>query len=99
MDCFDRLVTTCQNVLWFCKHGQKGRNRTVNFFFSLNYKSFLIQSGFEQLSSLICWPYRKGMFFTTDWGLWVLKFSPTFGVLSIILATDMLESHSRALKT
>jgi len=29
----------------------------------------------------------------------VLKFSPTFGVLSIILATDMLESHSRALKT
>ena len=45
-----------------------------------------------------CWPYRKGMFFTTDWGLWVLKFSPIFGVLSMISATDMLESHSRALK-
>jgi len=20
---------TCQNILWFCKHGQKGRNLTV----------------------------------------------------------------------
>jgi len=29
----------------------------------------------------------------------VLKFSPIFGVLSIISATEMLESHSRALKT
>ena len=29
----------------------------------------------------------------------MLKFSPIFGVLSIISATDMLESHSRALKT
>jgi len=45
---------TCQNILWFCKHGQKGRNRTLKIvFFSLNYKSFLIQSGFEQLCSSI----------------------------------------------
>jgi len=29
----------------------------------------------------------------------VLKFLPVFGVLSTISATDMLESHSRALKT
>ena len=47
---------TCQNNLWFCKHSQKGRNRTTKrFFFSLNYKSFPIQTGFEQLSSLIRW--------------------------------------------
>jgi len=46
-----------------------------------------------------CWPYRKGVFSTPEWGLWVLKFSPIFGVLSIISATDMLESHSTALKT
>jgi len=39
------------------------------------------------------------MFSSPDWGLGVLKFSPTFGVLSIISATDMPESHSRALKT
>jgi len=32
MDCFDKPVKTCQNILWFCKHGQKGGNRTVNFF-------------------------------------------------------------------
>jgi len=51
-DCSEKPVKTCQNNLWFCKHSQKGRNRTAKrFFFSLNYKSFLIQSGFEQLSS------------------------------------------------
>jgi len=56
MDCFDRPVETCQNILWFCKHGQKGRNRRVKIvFFSPNYKSFPIQSGFEQLSSSIRW--------------------------------------------
>ena len=44
----------CQNILWFCKHGQKGQNLTVKIiFFSLKYKSFPIQSGFEQLSSSI----------------------------------------------
>ena len=47
---------TFQNSLWFCKHSQKGRNRTAKiFFFSLNYKSFPIQTGFEQLSSSIRW--------------------------------------------
>jgi len=39
------------------------------------------------------------MFSNPNWGLWVLKFSPIFDVLSIILATDMVESHSKALKT
>jgi len=48
-------VKTCQNKLWFCKHSQKGRNRTVKSFFSLNYKSFPIQTGFEQLASSIRW--------------------------------------------
>jgi len=49
-------MKTCQNILWFCKHGQKGRNRTMKIvFFSLNCKSFPIQSGFEQLSSSIRW--------------------------------------------
>jgi len=71
-------------------------------FFSLNCKSFPIQTGLN--SSLAWsagewWPFRKGMFSSLDWGLWVLKFSPIFGVLSTISATDMLESHSRALKT
>jgi len=47
---------TCQNNLWFCKHSQKDRNRTVkSLFFSLNYKSIPIQNGFKQLSSSICW--------------------------------------------
>jgi len=59
MDCFDRPVKICQNVLWFCKlwkHGQKIRNITLKIvIFSLNYKSFPIQSGFEQLSSSIRW--------------------------------------------
>jgi len=56
MDCFNRPVKTCQNILWFCKHGQKGRNRKVKIvFFSLNCKSFPIQRGFEQLSSSIRW--------------------------------------------
>jgi len=39
------------------------------------------------------------MFSSPDWGLWVLKFLPIFGVLSILSTTDMLESHSKALKT
>ena len=43
--------------------------------------------------------FRKGMFSSPDWGLWVLKFLPIFGVLSILSTTDMLESHSKALKT
>jgi len=48
MDCFDRPVKTCQNILWFCKHGLKGRNRTVKIvYFSLNSKSFPIQCGFD----------------------------------------------------
>jgi len=51
MDCFDRPVKTSCG---FVKNGQKGGNRTVKIvFFSLNYKSFPIQSGFEQLSSSI----------------------------------------------
>jgi len=33
-----------------------------------------------------------------NWSLWVKKFSRIFVFLSKILATDMLESHSRALK-
>jgi len=57
----------CQNILWFCKHGQKGRNRKAKSpVFSLNYKSFHIQSGFEQLSSSICWrvmaTWKSGVF-------------------------------------
>jgi len=56
MERFEKPVKTCQNNLWFCKHSQKGRNRTVkSLFFSLNYKSFPIQSGFEQLSASIRW--------------------------------------------
>jgi len=72
------------------------------FFFSLSYKSFPFR---PDLNSSLArsagerWPLRKGMFSSPDWGLWVLKFSPIFGVLSIMSATDMLESHSRALKT
>jgi len=55
-DCLEKPVKTCQNNLWFCKPSQKGRNSTSkSFFFSLNYKSFPIQSGFEQLSSSIPW--------------------------------------------
>jgi len=52
MDCFEKTVKTCCGF-----HGQKGRIRMVKifFFFSLNYKSFPIQSGFEQLSSSIRW--------------------------------------------
>ena len=52
----EQPVKTCQNILWFCKHGQKGRNRTAKIvFFSVNCKSFPIESGFEQLSRSICW--------------------------------------------
>ena len=55
-DCFDKPVKTCQNILWFCKHSQKGPNRTAkSLFFSLNYKPLPIQTGFEQLSSSIRW--------------------------------------------
>jgi len=48
-----------------------------SFFFSLNYKSFPIQTGFEQLSISIHWrwPLRKGMFFNPNWGLWVKFFT------------------------
>jgi len=28
-DCLEKPVKTCQNNLWFCKHSQKGRNRTA----------------------------------------------------------------------
>jgi len=37
--------------------------------------------------------------FQLNLGLWVQKFSPNLDFLSILSATDMLESHSRALKT
>jgi len=82
MDCFDIPVKTCQNILWFCKHGQKGRNRTVKIlFFSLNYKSFPIQSGFEQLYSSIRWRvmaiWKRGVFHPRL-GLWVQKFLQIF---------------------
>ena len=58
---------TCQRNLWFCKHSQKGQNRTVkSLFFSLCYKSFPIQIGFEQLSSSIRWRvmaiWKRGVF-------------------------------------
>jgi len=26
MQCFDKPAKTCQNILWFCKHGQKAEN-------------------------------------------------------------------------
>jgi len=56
MDCFEKPVKTCRNNLWVCKHSRKGRNRMEKrVFFSLIYKSFPIQSGFEQLSSSIRW--------------------------------------------
>jgi len=56
MDCFEKSVKRCQNNLWFCEHSQEGRNRTVkSLVFSLYYKSFPIQIGFEQLSSSIHW--------------------------------------------
>jgi len=29
IQCFDRPVKTCQNILWLWKHGQKGRKRTL----------------------------------------------------------------------
>jgi len=32
-DCLEKPDKTCQNNLWFCKHSQKGRNRTVRSFF------------------------------------------------------------------
>jgi len=47
---------TWQNNLLFCKHSQKGQNRTVkSLFFSLYCKSFPIQIRFEQLSRSMRW--------------------------------------------
>jgi len=89
-------VKTCQNKQWFCKHSQKAEIARWKLFFPPNYKSFPIQTGFEQLASSIRW---VGMAIQRRDVFRVLKFSPIFCVLSIISATDMLESRSRALKT
>jgi len=44
--------------------------------------------------ALTHWPILLNQSFLENyWGLWVQRFSPIFVFLSIILATDMLESH------
>jgi len=71
-------------------------------FFSLNYKSFPIQSGFEQLSSLIrrrVLAIYKMFSFQAKLEFVGAEIFTNFCFFSIILATDMLESHSKALKT
>jgi len=35
------VKTTCQNILWLCKHEQKTRHPKIKIFFSLNYTTFL----------------------------------------------------------
>ena len=49
------VKTTCQNILWLCKHEQKTRHPKIKIFLSLNYTTFLNYWGLEQLSSSICW--------------------------------------------
>jgi len=60
--------------------------------FILNYKTFWVFRGFEQLSSSISW--RVVAFSQNDQGylLWDLNLYPIFGLWAIILAPDMLES-------
>jgi len=60
---------TCQNILWFCKHGQKGRNRMVKIvFFSLSRFRADLNSSLAQ-SAGECWPYTKGVYSAPCWGL------------------------------
>ena len=70
-DCLQKPVKTCQNNLWFCKHCQKGQNGTMkSLFFSLNYKSFPIQIGFEQLDPLASDGHLEKGCFPSQTGVW-----------------------------
>ena len=40
IQCFARTVETCQNILWLCKHGQKGQQPTLKFFFQSKLHDF-----------------------------------------------------------
>jgi len=53
MDCFDRPVKTSCGFVNMARKAEITLRKF--FFFSLNYKSFPIQIGFEQLSSSIRW--------------------------------------------
>ena len=83
-DCLQKPIKSCQNNLWFCKHSQKGRNRTAKSFFSAQTTS--LSPFWPDLNSSLArsagewWPFKKGMFSSPDWGLWVLTFLPIFGV-------------------
>jgi len=84
-DCLEKPVKTTCDFVNIARKAKIARQKV--FFFSLNYKSFSIQTGFEQLSSSIRWQVmaiRKVVFSSPDWVLWLLKYSPSFGVLSII---------------
>ena len=80
MDCFDRPVKTS------CGFVNMARKAEISQW-KLFFQSKLCLSRFRaDLNSSLarsaggCWPNRRGGFSTTDWGLWVLKFSPIFGV-------------------
>ena len=99
------LTDLSKHVRTSCDFVNMARNSEIarrKLFFSVLTTS-LSQFRADLNSSLVrsageCWPYRKGVCSNPNWGLWVQKFSPIFVFLSIILATDMLENHSRALK-
>ena len=55
MECFDKPVKHVKTSCGFVNMARKAEIARRKFFVSLNYKSFPIQSGFEQLSSSICW--------------------------------------------
>ena len=87
------------NILSLYKHWKKTWHPKLKLFFIANYIPSPVFRGFEQLSRsiwlrVIAWsemPHRvvfDGAKFWSIFGLWAIIFSP-----------DMLESHSRALKT
>ena len=65
MECFDKPVKHVKTSCGFVNMARKAEIARRKFFVSLNYKSFPIQSGFEQLSSSICWGvmaiYKRGV--------------------------------------
>jgi len=50
-----------------------------SLFFSLNYKSSPFRVDLNSSLAQFAgewWPFRKGVYATPDWGLWVQKFLP-----------------------
>jgi len=96
MDCFDRPVkTSC----CFVNMARKAEIAWWKLFFQSKLQVFPDSKRIWTAQSAgECCPYREGLCCNPNWSLWVQKFSQIF-FLSIILATYMLESHSRALKT